>query len=186
MTARASTVVRASRPSGKYSAKTLLYRPKLRVSSRYTVTFTTSERWAPSSARMRLMPSMVQRVSSSMLPTHMLPFSSLATCPETKMKSPARTAGWNGRFGFRLPIGFMSLSFSLICPPRCDPIVALQDRGLDDVDAALPVDQVAQPAIVDGHVVRRRDLEPLRWIRLVEPDLARRIRIGDVEQPQPL
>ena len=52
---------------------------------------------------------MVQRVSSSILPTHMLPFSSLATWPETKMKSPARTAGWNGRFGFFLPIGTMPL-----------------------------------------------------------------------------
>src|SRR5919108_4538550 len=131
---------------------------------------------------MRLIPSMVQRVSSSMLPTHMLPFSSLATCPETKMKSPARTAGWNGKVPF-LPIALMSFALSLICPPW---IVALQDRSLDDVDAALPVDQIAEAAIVDRHVVRRREFEALRRIRFVEADLARRVGIGDIEQTQSL
>jgi len=34
----------------------------------------------------------------------MLPSASLETWPEMKMKSPARTAGWNGRLGFFLPI----------------------------------------------------------------------------------
>ena len=81
------------------------------------------------------MPSMVQRVSSSILPTHMLPFSSLATCPETKMKSPARTAGWNGSVPF-LPMVWMSL-----LSPLTD--VPLQHGSFDDVDAALAVDQVA-------------------------------------------
>ena len=32
----------------------------------------------------------------------------LGDLPETKMKSPARTAGWNGRFGFFFPIGYTS------------------------------------------------------------------------------
>ena len=51
------------------------------------------------------MASIVPRVSSSIVPEIMLPSASLATWPETKMKSPARTAGWNGKFGFFLPIG---------------------------------------------------------------------------------
>src|SRR3954470_17642579 len=100
---------------------------------------------------MRLMASRVQRVSSSMLPTHMLPFSSLATWPDTKMKSPARTAGWNGRFGFFLPIGVMCLlKMSPDKPYRADP--GSKNRSLDDVHAALSVYQIADSAVVECHI----------------------------------
>src|SRR5215218_5714278 len=110
---------------------------------------------------MRLMASRVQRVSSSMLPTHILPFSSLATWPETKMKSPARTAGWNGRFGFFFPIGMMSLlKFFPVqslwgSPTRPPPKTGKesQHRSLDDVHAALPVYQIADSALVDSHII---------------------------------
>ena len=61
-----------------------------------------------------------------------------------------------------------------------------QHRGLDDVDAALAVDQVAEPALVDGDVVGGGELETLRGVRLVEGDLARLERIGDVEDAQTL
>src|SRR4051812_13241088 len=96
---------------------------------------------------MRLMASRVQRVSSSMLPTHMLPFSSLATWPETKIKSPARTAGWNGRFGFFLPIGVMLLLKIVSANPGS------KNRSLDDIHAALPVYQIADSAVVDSDIV---------------------------------
>jgi hypothetical protein len=42
---------------------------------------------------MRRMVSIVPAVSSSIVPCNMLLSASLATWPETKMKSPARTAG---------------------------------------------------------------------------------------------
>jgi hypothetical protein len=54
---------------------------------------------------MRAMVSIVARVSTSIEPSIMSLLASFATCPDTKIKSPARTAGWNGRFGFFLPIG---------------------------------------------------------------------------------
>src|SRR3954471_17886249 len=97
---------------------------------------------------MRLMASRVQRASSSMLPTHMLPLSSLATWPETKMKSPARTAGWNGRFGFFLPIGLMVV---LVKVSPDNP--ALENRSLDDIHAALAVYQIADSALVDSDII---------------------------------
>src|SRR4051812_43609116 len=96
---------------------------------------------------MRLMVSRVQRVSSSILPTHILPLSSLATWPETKMKSPARTAGWNGRFGFFLPIGLMSLLKVSPDNPRS------KYRRLDDIHAALAVYQIADSALVDSDII---------------------------------
>src|SRR5215469_10051736 len=61
-----------------------------------------------------------------------------------------------------------------------------QHRGLDDVDAALAIDQVAEPALVDGDVVGGGELEALRGIRLVEGDFARLEGIGDVEDAQAL
>src|SRR5262245_23596240 len=97
---------------------------------------------------MRLMHSSVQRVCSSIFAApHILPFSSFGTCPDTKMKSPARTAGWNGRFGFFLPMAMiLSLAMSPSGPRS-------KHRRLDDIDAALPIDQIADSAVVDGDII---------------------------------
>src|ERR1700674_900340 len=94
------------------------------------------------------------------------------------MKSPARTPGWNGRFGFRLPM-VMILSFT-----EGLPSFYLEYRSFDDVDAALAVDQVAQTPIVGRDVVGGGEREPLRRVCFVVRHLARGERIGDVENPQ--
>src|SRR5258708_39321569 len=63
---------------------------------------------------------------------------------------------------------------------------ASQHRGLDDVDAALAVDKVAEATIVDGDIVGGGKRRSLRRIGLVEGDLAGREGIGDVEDAQAL
>src|SRR5262249_52505101 len=118
-----------------------------------------------------------------MVPEIMLPSASFATWPETKMKSPARTAGWNGRLGFFFPIGWTS--------PRRPPasfmaLSLVQCRGFDDVDAANAVDEVDQAAIVDGHVVGRRALLAGSRIGQEMADLPGSERIGDVDEAEPL
>jgi hypothetical protein len=51
------------------------------------------EQRRPFFGEIRRIASIVPRVSSSIVPEIMLPSASFATWPETKMKSPARTAG---------------------------------------------------------------------------------------------
>src|SRR3546814_7934255 len=62
----------------------------------------------------------------------------------------------------------------------------LKNRCLDDVDAALAIDQIDQPASVERHVVRGGALEALRRIRLEIADLLRGERIGHIDETKPL
>ena len=105
MTARASTVVRASAHAWKLRAEHLVVAAEVaRILQVGRDPHDVGERRAllGEDAGDR---SIVAWVSSSIVPSTMLPSASLPTWPETKMKSPARTAGWNGRFGFLVPIG---------------------------------------------------------------------------------
>src|SRR5438034_1599598 len=59
-------------------------------------------------------------------------------------------------------------------------------RGFDDVDAAHPIDEIDQSAIVDRDVVGRGTRLAIGGIGQEVTDLARREWIGDIDEPQPL
>ena len=87
-----STSVLAGRCAPKYSLRTVLTFSRSATFLRKTVTLQTSAKVAPAAARQRLMFSCTWRVCATMsLPPTVLPFSSLATHPETNTSWPART-----------------------------------------------------------------------------------------------
>src|ERR1700755_623324 len=105
------------------------------------------------------MASIVPRVSSSIVPEIMLPSASFATWPETNTKSPARTAGWNGRFGFFGPYASI-------------PLIASCPRELNDIEAVLTVGEIDQAAPVHRHIVGGDTFATGRRVRLIEAHLA--------------
>ena len=66
---------------------------------------------------------------------------------------------------------------SLEPEPRIRPLLAVE---FEDIEARTAVDDVNQPAVVEGHVVGLRAWASLRRLRDERPDFLRRHRVGDV------